>query len=390
MKSHAKLIGLLALLIPVVALAGSWWNGDWKYRKEIDFDLSPTGADVAGTPIDVPVLIRLSLGNFNYFNDTKPDAADFRLIAGDDKTPLKFHFEKYDVTNQMALLWVSIPQLTGGAKTDKIYAYYGNADAPNAADPAGTYDVSQVLVLPFSDASGPPADLTAYKNNPTASTAELTPASLIGGGAKFSGTQSITVPASASLRLMPNQGLTASAWLRIDQAQQATVFQLADQGKSIDLIIDGAHLVARAAFGGAPVTAAQPNDLAIAQWHHVAVTAGNDKLTLYVDGLAVASAPVHLEEIGGAFTIGSGSGTRFLNGELDEVEVAKTARSADWIKASDQAQGMDEKLVVYGADGQKDSGSQGSYFVTIAKNLTVDGWVVIGRASCRERVCSVV
>src|SRR5271166_5749423 len=247
MKSHAKLIGLFALLIPVVALAGSWWNGDWKYRKEIDFDLSPAGADVAGTPIDVPVLIRLSLGNFNYFNDTKPDAADFRLIAGDDKTPLKFHFEKYDVANQMALLWVSMPQLTGGAKTDKIYLYYGNSDAPTATDPAGTYDVSQVLVLPFSDASSLPADLTAYKNNPTASTAELTPASLIGGGAKFSGKESITVPASASLRLLPNQGLTASAWLRIEQAQQAAVFQLADQGKSIDLIIDGAHLVARAA-----------------------------------------------------------------------------------------------------------------------------------------------
>src|SRR5208337_4953436 len=168
------------------------------------------------------------------------------------------------------------------------------------------------------------------------------------------------------------------AWLRIDQAQQATVFQFADQLKSIDLSIDGAHLVARAAFGGAPVTAAQPNDLTMAQWHHVAITAGNDKLTLYVDGLAVASAPVHLEEIGGTFTIGSGPGTRFLSGDLDEVEVAKTARSADWIKASAQAQGMDAKLVVYGADGQKDSGSQGSYFVTIAKNLTVDGWVVIG------------
>jgi len=33
---------------------------------------------------------------------------------------------------------------------------------------------------------------------------------------------------------------------------------------------------------------------------------------------------------------------------------------------------------VYGADGQKEGGSQTSYFVTIAKNLTIDGWVVIG------------
>jgi biopolymer transport protein ExbB len=230
MKVQARFIATFALLVPVVALAaGSWWSNDWKYRKEMSLDATAAGADITGTPLEVPVLIRLSLGNFSYFSDTKPDGSDFRLIAGDDKTPLKFHFEKYDVANQMALLWVRVPQITGGAKTDKLYAYYGNPDAPNAADIPGTYDVSQVLVLPFSETSGVPADLTAYKNNPSASTAQLTPASLIGGGAKFSGQESITVPATASLRLLPDQGLTASAWLRIDQAQQATVFQLADR-----------------------------------------------------------------------------------------------------------------------------------------------------------------
>jgi len=378
MKAYAKVIGLFALMVPMVASAGSWWNGDWKYRKEIDLDLSPTGGNVAGSAENVPVLIRLSLGNFSYFNDTKPDGSDFRLIAGDDKTPLKFHFEKYDVADQMALLWVSVPRLTGGAKTDKIYAYYGNPDAPSAADPAGTYDVSQVLELPFSDSGAAPADLTAYKNNPTASTAELTPASLIAGGAKFSGKESITVPASASLRLLPSQGFTASAWLRIGQPQQATVLRLADQAKYIDLTVEGSRLAAHAAFGGAPVSVTQTSDLTMDQWHHVAITVGADKLTLYVDGLPVASAPVQSAEIGGSFTIGSGAGTGFLNGEIDEVEVAKTVRSSDWLKASAESQGSDAKLVVYGADGQKDSGSQGSYFVTIAKNLTVDGWVVIG------------
>src|ERR1700732_1832651 len=86
----------IAALIPMVALAASWWNNDWKYRKEIGLDLSAGGADVAGAPLEVPVLIRLSLANFSYFNDTKPDASDFRLVAGDDKTPLKLNFEKYE------------------------------------------------------------------------------------------------------------------------------------------------------------------------------------------------------------------------------------------------------------------------------------------------------
>jgi biopolymer transport protein ExbB len=373
------MIAAAALLVPVVALAaGSWWNNDWKYRKEISLDATAAGADITGTPQNVPVLIRLSLGNFSYFNDTKPDGSDFRVIAGDDKTPLKFHFEKYDVANQMALLWIQVPQITGGAKSDKLYAYYGNPDAPNAADVSGTYDVSEVLVLPFSESSGLPADLTAYKNNPTASTAQLTPASLIGGGVKFAGSESITVPASASLRLLPDQGLTASAWLRIEQPQQATVMQLADQGRSVALAVNGSRLEARANFGGAPVVVAQSSDLALGQWHHVALTVGGGNLTLYVDGVAAGSAPVTAAEIGGTFTVGSAAGSAFLTGDIDEVEVSKTARAADWVKASARAQGMDANLVVYGADGQKEGGSQVSYFGTIAKNLTIDGWVVIG------------
>jgi biopolymer transport protein ExbB len=377
MKKRAAYLLVLALA-PALSHAASWWNNDWKYRKEISFDLSPAAADVAGTPQDVPILVRLSLANFSYFNDTKPDGADFRVVAGDDKTPLKFHFEKYDAQNQMALLWVRVPQISAGSKSEKIYAYYGNPDAPSAADAPGTYDASQVLVLSFSETSGVPLDLTAYKNNPSASTAVLTPASLIGGGAKFAGKESITVPASASLRLLPNQGLTASAWVRVEQAQQAVVFTLSDQAKEFTLAIDGARFAARAAMSGPPVTVAQTADFGLNQWHHVAVIAGAGKLSLYVDGIAAGSAPLALQEMGGELVIGAAGGGRFLAGDVDEVEVSKTVRSADWIKASARGQGMDANLVVYGADGQREGGGQTSYFVTIAKNLTVDGWVVIG------------
>jgi biopolymer transport protein ExbB len=378
MRKSVKLAPLLMVLIPALTIAASWWNNDWKYRKEISFDLSPAGADISGTPQDVPVLVRLSLANFSYFNDTKPDGSDFRLVAGDDKTPLKFHFEKYDPQNQVALLWVRAPQITGGSKTDKIYAYYGDPDAPVAADLPGTYDASQVLVLSFSESGGLPLDATAYKNNPSASTAVLTPASLIAGGAKFAGKESITVPATPSLRLLPAQGITASAWLRIEQAQQAVVFALSDQGKTLELGIEGRKLVARATLGAAPVAVTAASDLPLGSWHHVAISAGGDKLSLYLDGVAVAGAPVTLAEIGGNFSIGALKDSRFLSGEIDEVQVSKIVRSADWIKASARGQGMDSNLVVYGADGQREGSSQTSYFVTIAKNLTIDGWVVIG------------
>jgi biopolymer transport protein ExbB len=378
MKRRITLAAVLVMLLPAVVFAASWWNGSWKYRKEIGFDFSSTGADIAQTTRDLPVLVRLSLANFSYFNDTKPDGSDFRIVAADDKTPLKFHFEKYDAQNQMALLWVRVPQIAGGSKDEHIFAYYGNPDAPDAGDTAGTYDASQVLVLSFSDGANPPTDLTAYKNNPSQSTAALTPASLIGGGAKFSGKELITIPATASLRLLPNQGLTASAWVRMDQAQQATVFALSDANKSLAIDVDGDKFVARASFGADVARAIQTSGVTLGQWHHVAVTAGAQQLTLYVDGASVGSTSVNLQEIGGEFTVGGVEGARFLNGDVDEVEVAKAVRSADWIKASARSQGIDSNLVTFGADGQREGGGQNSYFVAIAKNLTLDGWVVIG------------
>jgi biopolymer transport protein ExbB len=234
------------------------------------------------------------------------------------------------------------------------------------------------LVLSFTESNGLPQDATAYKNNPSASTAVFTPAALIGGGVKFAGKESISVPASPSLRLIPNQGFTASAWLRIEAPQSATVLALADQGKSLELAVEGGKLLARANLGGATATVTQSDNLVLSQWHHVALTAGSDKLTLYVDGEAAGSTPLQLQELGGTFTVGALNGARFLTGDMDEVQASKSVRSADWIKACARCQGMEANLVVYGADGQKEGGSQNNYFVTIAKNLTVDGWVVIG------------
>src|SRR5262245_10815865 len=134
------LLTILGTFWSVPSLA--WWNSDWAFRKEIAFDLTHTGAAITGTPTEVPVLIRLSLGNFQYFADAKADGSDLRFVASDDKTPLKHHVERFDSQGQIALVWVRVPRMTAGVNTDKIYLYYGNPKAPNASDPAATYDAN--------------------------------------------------------------------------------------------------------------------------------------------------------------------------------------------------------------------------------------------------------
>jgi biopolymer transport protein ExbB len=381
LKSWVRLSAILALVVlgnGWVTDAHAWWNGDWNYRKEISFDLSSKGADIPGAPTDVPVLIRLSLGNFQYFNDAKPDGSDFRFVAADDKTPLKFHIEHFDPQTQIALVWVRVPHLTGGAASDKIFLYYGNKNAPNAADAPGTYDTSQALVYHFASPKGSPQDSSGYKSEPSAFGAELNPASLIAGGVRFSGSQTISIPANGAVQLAPNKGFTLSAWVRFAAPQtDADVAQLADQGRELVLGLSGTQAFARYNGGDQPVTITQSGQLTTGDWHHLAVRIGEGRLTLFVDGADVGHANTEVEEIGGVLTIGgTATNSNYFTGELDELEVATAVRSADWLKAAALSQGVAAPLVVYGGDTQKEGGKE-SYFATTLRNVTVDGWVVI-------------
>jgi len=371
-----KLVGLLWLMFPLASQA--WWNDEWTFRKEITLDSSATGANIAGNAADVPVLIRLHLGNFGYFADTKPDGSDLRFVAGDDKTPLKYHVERYDPTNNLAFVWVKIPKLAGGANPDKLFLYYGNQKAPAGADAAGTYDASQVLVYHF-EGEGAPKDSTAFANQASASTAQANPASLIGAGLKFDGKGTVTVPSTASMRIVRDKGATLSAWVRIEAPQSdATVFEIADQNHALTLAIDGIKVVTRLRSGNNAVAMAQSSDILVAgQWHHLAISTTSNRLVLYVDGVELASTPVELADIAGAMTLGgSASGSNLLTGELDELQISNVARSAEWIQAAARSQGQEAPLVVYGSDAQKEGGDT-SYFAITMQNVTIDGWVVI-------------
>ena len=358
----------------------AWWNNDWPYRKQITLDASAAAANIAGSADDVPVLVRLSLANFQYFNNFKPDGSDLRIVADDDSTPLKFHIEHFDPQAQIALIWVLLPKLNGGGKTG-FYLYYGNANASSASDPAGSYDSQQVLVYHFGPSKGSPQDSTHYKSDPTAFNATVNPASLIGAGASFSGSQTIIIPATGALRLAAAQGFTVSAWVRFSAAESAAdVVQLSGSGNQLVLGISGTQAFARYQAGsGAPVSVQQTAQLTTGDWHHLALTLGNGQLTLYVDGAQAGQAAAQAGDMSGTLTVGgSADGNSYFTGDMDELEVSDVARSADWIKAAATSQGMMQTLVVYGADAQKDSGSSSpSYFATTLRNVTADGWVII-------------
>jgi len=90
---------------------------------------------------------------------------------------------------------------------------------------------------------------------------------------------------------------------------------------------------------------------------------------------------VALPDIAGDVTIGAmpdaGSG---FKGLLDEVRLAKEARSADWFKLATLLERPESQVLTFGEDEELRSGG-GDYLATIALlagAVSLDGWIVIG------------
>jgi biopolymer transport protein ExbB len=378
------LVGLLLVLS--AGDAHAWWNSDWSYRRQITIDPAAVQGGLQGEPGRFPLLVRLHDGNFK-FSDAKDDGSDIRFIDGDDKTPLKSHIERYDGVFDIGIVWVDLPTLKPGPPTT-VYLYYGNPKAPAADDPAGTYGPGHVLIYHFAEKGLPPHDSTAYRNNGTVPAAPVDSA-LIGSGIRFDGASALPLPAGLSLSVPVGGAWTWSAWIKpadiggsqLLYARHDTTGALSiglAQGKPY-VSVTGSNAAATRVDASAPITAAA--------WHHVAEAAGNGQVLLYVDGRPVGTASASLPMLGGPASLGGdaaptpapadGATPAGFAGDMDELDIANTMRSAGFIQAQFATQNGDSKLLRFG-DAEENSTWVSGYFVIILKSVTLDGWVIIG------------
>ncbi len=357
---------LFFALFALAAQAQAWWNGDWTVRKQLMLDTSASGAETKAGLENVPVLVRLHTGNFDFLS-ANIDGSDLRFIAEDDKTPLKFHVEKFDSTNELALVWVQVPKLQPGSKSQHVWLYSGNETAGSAGDPKGTYDVGQTAVYHFGETAGAPQDATGYANH-AGDFAGARLAALIGGGLGFDGKGALNIPASPSLKLAPAGGFTFSAWVRPEaDGQNAVLFAQRDGANAVVVALEDGRLYAE--VNG--VRSAPLAELAAGAWNHVAASIGQT-VSVYVNGNPSGEAAAAVPDMGGAITVGEG-----FVGQMDELSLSSAARTADWVRIAALGQGPEAKLVVYGEDESEEGGGDASYFGVILQNVTLDGWVVI-------------
>ncbi|UCV09794.1 DUF2341 domain-containing protein [Dechloromonas denitrificans] len=365
MRNIANWMVVSASLLALTAHAADGFNpDDWQYKQKTVINTTAEGVELKQGAAQLPLALRLHTGNFA-FAEAKPDGSDLRVTAGDGKTPLHFHIEKYDATNELAVIWVQQPKLTpSSAKADALTLYWGNEKAAAASDAPGSYDAAQSLVLHFSD-NGPVRDATANANHPRDFTAKAV-AGPLGDALSLDGSGGLTVPASPSLKLVTPNGLTFTAWIKPAADLSGTLFEQGEAGKSLALAIKGGKLVA---LVNGKEFAAKATVLADT-WQHVAMTLIGGRLTFYIEGAEAGTADVVVADSGGDIRIGSG-----FRGELDEVTLAGTSRSADYIKALHGSQQSDSPML--GAE-EEAAGESASYIGILLGALTLDGWIVIG------------
>jgi biopolymer transport protein ExbB len=422
MRTHGKnfrsgVLGLpavVALVLAAVAVlwpapAAAWWNDQWTLRKKITIDTGASGAGISEPIGTTPVLVRLHVGNFR-FGSAKEDGGDLRFVASDDKTPLKFHVEKFDSLLGEALLWVSVPDLRPGTKTD-LWLYFGNPKAPAATDAKGTYDADTLLVYHFAERGTPAQDASAWANS-AQSVVPVDDGSIIGQGARFDGQTTLTLPGSPSLVVPDGGSLTWSAWVKMAAPQPRAVLYSRREGANSLLIgLENAVPFVELTNAGSVQHSGEAAPIAPESWHHLAVTADNGQIILYVDGNPAATLAASLptmtgtalvggdapapaaapsapdaappaEAAGGTSSEGAGAaaapGSGGFVGVIDELQIAKVARPAGFIKLAAIGQGSDQaKLISYSVDEETASWFSG-YFAIILKSVTLDGWVVIG------------
>ncbi len=369
MNKKSFTLGLLAMLFPVITLA--WWNEDWSSRRQVSVDATATGADIKETVSDVPILIRLHAGNFAFFSELAEQGRDIRFLK-DDKTPLNYQIEAVDTLSEIGLVWVRLPQVRGGVADDKFWLYYGNQNAPDGSDSKALYDTPQSLVYHFKDGEVLPQDATAYASNAIDSKAQIEPAGWIGAAAKFSGVGAINVNPLPQLAIAADKGWTFSTWFKFDQPQaNAQILSAKEAANGLSVDLQGTALVAHwtGSTGSVDTTAV---NVVQGQWQQLVVVAKADKLEVYLNGALATSAPISLGSVNPSIAFGNN-----YSGLLDEVQIASTARAADWIKLSYRSQSPDFSVLNFGED-ESNGDSGAGHFMVIVQNVTVDGWVVIG------------
>ena len=313
------------------------FNG-YFYRRTITVDHTKVpNTDQSNFPL-------LVSGTYSYLATTAnsgnvQNSNGFDVIFASDlgcTTKLNHEVESYNAATGAVNYWVKVPTLSHTSDS-VIYMCYGNSSVTtDQSNPTGVWDANYKGVWHLGNGSTlSGVDSTNQLNGTNHGATSVS--GKVGGGAGFNGSQNISV-GNNSL----TSGITLEAWVYRTAANGFDIF--ADFGwNSTDGFV--AMIGNTGTTHGFVKHAVQYVDSGVSSpantWQHIVWTVDADKKPrLFVNGsLRFTStdtqalvASTHGGSLGSRLD-SSGNASQFFTGNVDEVRLSSTVRSADWIAA---------------------------------------------------------
>lgn len=331
----------------------------WNFSQKLFLNTTASGADVASSVCDIPILVRLTAQHFS-FNEAASDGRDVRFTKPNG-APLFHEIELWDPSRGTAAIWVLVDTIRGNDDTQYIIIHWGNPSAANVSNGARVFDTGCgfAAVWHLAENSGTTFnDATANGwygiSGGSASEVPDPVPGMIGDGRQFNGTsQGIAIPNSGTGTLdYPHDGrFTLSAWVffnRPDSSYHPIVckgdfqwgLQIKDTNRWEIFVFDKNmyYCTRHPAVAG--------------EWKFVTGIRDSEKIALYIDGELVIDSIIELpwpptDTSRGVYIGSYPERRRYWNGTLDEVRVQSRVVSEHWIRLCYMNQRRDDKLVVF-------------------------------------------
>ncbi len=334
----------------------------WAFFRDIAVNTSATGANLATTQFDFPVLVTLTSAQADVFTTAMANGADIRF-SKPDGTHLPYQIERWDATGHRADIWVKMDTVLAQDAAQHFRMYYGKAGAADSSDGKGVFTTSGGYQGVWHLGSGL-EDGTANRNAGTDSGTTIADGR-IGQARMFDNLidsaatgQYISLGNPSSLNIIGK--ITFEAWIKwlsrighrivicrgsTSTVQNETMLRI---GETLDYRTGVWTGTQHHAMYTPPATDSNT-------WIHLAGVYTGTSWDLYRNGTKVAT----LADTNGAKTSPGGwrigaqfaknGVSRYFKGLIDEVRVSNVARGPDWFKLGYETQKESQTAVTIGA-----------------------------------------
>ncbi len=343
----------------------------WKLSKRLYLNTTASGAEVADTVVNFPVLVRLNSGNFD-FAGAKPDGSDIRFAKANG-TPLPYEIEQFDASAGLAAIWVEVDTVYGNDSAQFMTMFWGNSNAASASNSAAVFDTSNGFqgVWHMQEPAGAmalDATLNHFDGTPSNPAPTVAPG-MIGHAKQFDGAdQSFDMVGTETSKLTFSEfgAYTVSAWVYADTLIDSTAHLIVGKGHrnyylKLYSTAGDEHWEFTEFHDRSGWEVASYAPAVSKAWKYIVGVRNENSQYLYLDGQLVSTTngyavsdtlprdTISDVSIGQYlnFVTESNQGFAFFDGTIDEVRISNTARSADWIKLCFSNQNAVDQLLIF-------------------------------------------